>query len=154
MQCQDITKQSNQCPRFFRVPAPEPSPGVIRPNTAENCASGKQQNAELEHAIQPEMHRRILARCRGIARVSPQQDMPKTHCQRERRVAQRDGKHMNGEPEIIAQHWNQRLDARWHRDRHLMHKQKCDERDRQCRKQIDGRPVTREKDHPKKRNSE
>ena len=111
MQRQDVAEQRNQRPGFFRVPAPEPAPGIICPDATENCARCKEEYAELEHAVKPEMHRRVRARRGGIARISPKQNVSKTHSQRERRVAQGDGKYMNREPEIVAQHRHQRIDA-------------------------------------------
>jgi hypothetical protein len=57
---------------------------------------------------------------------------------------------MNREPEIVAQDRHQRVDAGWHGNRHLMHEQQSDERDRLRRQQIHIRPIPREKDHPEK----
>src|SRR5205807_8725288 len=111
MQRHYVTKQSNQCPSLFRIPAPKSAPGIICPHSTENCACREQKDAELKHAIKPEMHWRVRPRGCGITRVSPQQDVPETHCQREGRIAQSDREHMNGEPEIIAQHGDERIDA-------------------------------------------
>src|SRR4029453_7510744 len=76
LQRQNITKQRDQRPGFLRVPAPEPSPGIICPNTAENRARGQQQHAELKHTVEPEMHWRVCARRRRIARIPPEKNMP------------------------------------------------------------------------------
>jgi hypothetical protein len=76
--------------------------------------------------------------------------VPETHGQREGRITQRDREHMNGKPEIIPQHRHKRIDARRHRDWHLMHEQQRNERHGQRCEQIHRRPVTREKDHPEK----
>src|SRR5207253_3780460 len=67
VQSGDVTEQRNKSPGFFRVPAPESSPGIIRPNPAENGAGGKKENTELQHAIEPEMHRRIRPRAARVA---------------------------------------------------------------------------------------
>src|SRR5215471_16598299 len=99
MQRQDVTKQCDQCPCFLRVPAPEPAPGIICPDSTENCAGRKQEDAELQHAIKPGMHRRIRSRGCRISRVSPEKNVSETHRERESCVTQSDGKHMNGQPE-------------------------------------------------------
>src|SRR5207302_11339125 len=39
MQRRKITKQRDQRPSLFRVPAPEASPGIVRPDAAEDCSS-------------------------------------------------------------------------------------------------------------------
>src|SRR5438309_7888493 len=70
MQSCDVTEQRDQGPGFFRVPTPESSPGIIRPYAAENGAGGKKQNAELQNAIEPEMHWRICPRPARIARIT------------------------------------------------------------------------------------
>src|SRR5438445_9985595 len=70
VQSGDVTEQRDQGPGFFRVPTPEPSPGIIRPYAAENGAGGKKENAELQNAIEPEMHRRIRPRPARIARIT------------------------------------------------------------------------------------
>src|SRR5205823_138132 len=100
---ENVTKQRNQRPRLLRVPAPESSPGIIRPNTAENRARSEQEHTELKDAIKPEMHWSIRARCCGIACIPPEQNMTETHCERERGIAQSDRQHMNGEPKIVPQ---------------------------------------------------
>ena len=100
------------------------------------------------------MHRRIRPRRARIARVSPEQNVPEPHGERERCVAQRDREHVNGQPKIVAQHRHKRIDARRHRDRHLMHEQQRHQRDRQRRQQINRRAIAREKDHPEKRHCE
>src|SRR5262245_36579273 len=111
MQRQNITKERNQSPCLLRVPAPESAPGIICPDSTENCACGEQQDAQLKHAIEPEMHWRVRARSGRIPRVSPEQNVSEAHCQRESRITQSDGKHVNCEPEIITQHRDQRVDA-------------------------------------------
>jgi len=47
--------------------------------------------------------------------------VPETYGKRKRRVSQRNGKHINGEPEVVAQHRHERVNAGRHSDRHLMH---------------------------------
>src|SRR5438094_9671686 len=53
VQSRDVTEQRDQGPGFFRVPTPEPSPGIIRPHSTKNGAGGKKENAKLQHAIEP-----------------------------------------------------------------------------------------------------
>ena len=62
-----------------------------------------------------------------IARITPEQDVSKSHRERERRIAERNRQHVNCEPEIIAQHRHERIDARRHGDRHLMDEQQRDQ---------------------------
>ena len=130
MQGCDVAKKGNQCPGFLRVPAPESPPRIVRPNTAQYGAGSEQQDAKLQYAIEPEMHRRVSTRAARIARIAEEQDVTETHCQGEGGVAERNREDVNGEPEIIAQHRHQRIDARRHGDRHLMHQQERDECDR------------------------
>src|SRR6266487_534603 len=40
VQSENVTEQRDQCPGFLRIPTPEPSPGIIGPDTAENRAGG------------------------------------------------------------------------------------------------------------------
>jgi hypothetical protein len=68
------------------------------------------------------MHRLIGAGQDGIARVTPEEDVAEAHGQREGSVAQGDGEDVNGQPEIIAQDRDKRIDAGGHRDRQLMNK--------------------------------
>src|SRR6266550_1495499 len=70
VQSGDVTEQRDQSPGFLRVPTPEPSPGIIRPHPAENGAGGKKENAQLQHAIEPEMHGRIRPRPPRVARIT------------------------------------------------------------------------------------
>src|SRR5438067_5728568 len=130
MQCQDVTKQRDQCPRLLWIPSPKSAPGIICPDSTEDCSSSQQQDTELKYAIKPKMHRRVRACGCGIPRVSPEQNMPETHCQRESRITQRDGEHMNGQPKVVAQHRDQRINACGHGNRYLMHEQQRRERDR------------------------
>src|SRR5438445_8521795 len=91
-----VTKQRNQCPRLLWIPSPKSAPGIICPDSTEDCSSSQQQDTELKYAIKPKMHRRVRACDCRIPRVSPKQNMPKTHCQREGRITERDSEHMNG----------------------------------------------------------
>src|ERR1700731_4632526 len=154
VQGEDVAKERDQRPGFLRVPAPEAAPGIIRPDAAENCAGREQDYAKLKDAIEPEMHRLIGARRNWIARVAEKEDVPEAHREREGGVAQRDREDVDGEPEIIAQDRDERVDARGHGDRHLMNEDQRDERDRQRGQEINRRAITREKDHPEKRDGE
>ena len=91
------------------------------------------------------MHRRIGARAHRVTRVTPEQNMSKPHRQCESGVAEGDRQNMNGQPEIITQYRHKGIDARRHGDRHLMDKQKGDDRHWQRRQQIDGGAVPGEK---------
>src|SRR5436309_480058 len=66
----DVTEKRDQGPGLLRVPTPEPSPGIIRPHSAKNGAGGKKEDAQLQQAIEPEMHRRICPRTARIARIT------------------------------------------------------------------------------------
>src|SRR5205823_11561166 len=70
MQCQDVTKQRDQCPCLLWIPSPESAPGIICPDSTEDCSSGQQQDTELKYAIKPEMHRGVRACGCRIPRVS------------------------------------------------------------------------------------
>src|SRR5205809_3371235 len=70
MQSCNVTEQRDQSPGFLRVPTPESSPGIIRPHPAEDGARGKKENAQLQHAIEPEMHWRIRPRAPRVARIT------------------------------------------------------------------------------------
>src|SRR5437016_14366171 len=78
VQCQDVTKQRNQCPRLLWIPSPKSAPGIICPDSTEDRSSSQQQDTELKYAIKPKMQRRVRARGCRIPRVSPEQNMPKT----------------------------------------------------------------------------
>src|SRR5581483_1558241 len=90
MQRQDVTEQRDKSPGLLGVPSPKPAPGIIGPHSTKNCSCRQQQNAQLQHPIKPEVHRRVCARRRGVTCVSPQQNMSETHCQRECGIAECD----------------------------------------------------------------
>src|SRR6266568_8064974 len=70
MQSCDVTEQRNQSPGFLWVPTPESSPGIIRPHPAEDGACGEKEHAELQNAIEPEMHGRICPRAARVAGIT------------------------------------------------------------------------------------
>ena len=101
MEQKEIAEQGGQRPGFLGIPIPETPPGVVCPDTTEDRSRGEQEDSDLEGFVEI-----VIEGSRGfVSGDDPGKcHMSDTEGKGESRIAERDGEHMGGEPEVIAQH--------------------------------------------------
>ena len=90
---------------FFGVPAPEPPPGLVGPNAAQNGADEAEQRGEannpIDHAF--ELFGRVLIE--GFSEQTSHHVNDRQHAGEERgRIADGDDDHVSGQPEVGIEH--------------------------------------------------
>src|SRR5688572_11307174 len=51
MQQHGVPNHNQQRAVFLRIPAPEPAPGLIRPDSAQDCSNETEQSRETNHTV-------------------------------------------------------------------------------------------------------